>query len=106
MLPERWPAYVQRMTVLLKPGGRLIGIFPYGEEPEPPPLPLTNETASALFGSSFVLVVSDPIPAEQILAALRRPGSGGKSGRESNGMMRAPPANHANRRKSRGSDSR
>ena len=67
MLPERWPAYVERMTALLKPGGRLIGIFAYGEEPEPPPFPLTDATARALFGSSFVLVDSDPIPAEESL---------------------------------------
>jgi SAM-dependent methyltransferase len=67
MLPERWPDYVRRMTELLKPKGRLVGIFAYGEEPEPPPFPLKVETASALFGSAFVLVENAAIPAEQSL---------------------------------------
>ncbi len=30
MTPSRWPEYVNRMTDLLVPGGRLIGVFLYG----------------------------------------------------------------------------
>src|ERR1051325_10328004 len=35
--PEHWPDYVRRMSELLLPGGRLVGLFLYGNEPEPPP---------------------------------------------------------------------
>ena len=54
--PERWPDYAARMAELLLPGGRLVGLFLYGNEPEPPPYPLTRETAAKLFGSSFRLL--------------------------------------------------
>ena len=67
MLPERWPDYVRRMAELLKPGGKLIGIFAYGHEPEPPPFPLSEAAARELFDSRFSLVASEPIPAEQSL---------------------------------------
>lgn len=63
----RWRDYAQRMSVLLNPGGRLAGIFAYGEEAEPPPFPLTRGEADALFGSEFVLVEDSPVPAEQSL---------------------------------------
>jgi len=56
---ERWPDYVARMHELLLPGGRLVGLFLYGVEPEPPPFPLTDETAAKLFGSHFHLVKTD-----------------------------------------------
>ncbi|HEX4122791.1 MAG TPA: methyltransferase domain-containing protein [Verrucomicrobiae bacterium] len=54
--PEHWEAYVSRISGLLLPGGRLVGLFLYGDEPEPPPFPLTDQTAAALFGRSFRLV--------------------------------------------------
>jgi SAM-dependent methyltransferase len=57
---ERWPDYAARMAELLLPGGRLAGLFLYGDEPEPPPFPLTEETAAALFGKSFQLVHVEP----------------------------------------------
>jgi SAM-dependent methyltransferase len=57
--PEHWEEYVARMAGLLLPGGRLVGLFLYGHEPEPPPYPLTDETASALFGKSFRLVSAE-----------------------------------------------
>jgi SAM-dependent methyltransferase len=65
--PERWPAYAQRMADLLRPGGRLVGIFAYGEESEPPPFPLTETIAAALFGSHFSLVEDRAIPSDQSL---------------------------------------
>lgn len=68
--PARWPDYMERMASLLAPEGRLVGLFLYGNEPEPPPYPLTDETAAALFGGSFRLVQSleaapDTVPVYQ-----------------------------------------
>jgi len=56
--PARWQDYASRMVDLLLPGGRLVGLFLYGQEPEPPPYPLTEESAAALLGRSFRLVSS------------------------------------------------
>jgi SAM-dependent methyltransferase len=67
MPPERWPDYARRMAELLKPKGRLIGIFAYGEEPEPPPYPLTESTARTVFESRFSLIENETIPADQSL---------------------------------------
>jgi len=65
--PDRWSHYVRRMAELLKPDGRLVGIFAYGEESEPPPYPLDEQTAAALFGTLFQLVEDRAIPAENSL---------------------------------------
>ena len=67
---ERWADYARRMSDLLEPGGRLVGLFLYGVEPEPPPYPLTDETAKALFGPYFRLAstetaVADSVPVYQ-----------------------------------------
>jgi len=53
---HRWPDYVTRMASLLVPGGHLVGLFLYGEEPEPPPFPLTDATARDLLAGSFRLL--------------------------------------------------
>ena len=68
--PERWADYANRIAGLLAPGGRLIGLFLYGVEPEPPPYPLTEETAHALLGPYFRLVnaeaaATDSVPVYQ-----------------------------------------
>ena len=68
--PERWTEYASRMADLLIPGGRLVGLFLYGVEPEPPPYPLTDETAAALLGPWFRLAdtesaASDSVPVYQ-----------------------------------------
>ncbi len=68
--PTRWPEYAARMADLLAPGGRLVGLFLYGEEPEPPPFPLSDETALNLLGQSFRLLSSaessgDSVPVYQ-----------------------------------------
>jgi len=55
----RWPDYAARMASLLQPGGKLAGLFLYGEEPEPPPFPLTKETAANLLGQHFHLLHSE-----------------------------------------------
>ncbi len=63
---ERWPDYASRMAHLLLPGGRLVGLFLYGEEPEPPPYPLTEQTAAALLGNLFRLVKTELAAAESV----------------------------------------
>lgn len=67
--PARWPDYAARMAALLPRGGKLIGLFLYGHEPEPPPFPLTEQTVAALFGQSFKLVwderVNESVPVYQ-----------------------------------------
>jgi SAM-dependent methyltransferase len=57
----RWPDYASRMASLLSPGGRLVGLFLYGQEPEPPPYPLTEETAAGMLGPYFRLLHSEPV---------------------------------------------
>ena len=64
--PSHWPDYAARMAELLLPGGRLVGLFLYGQEPEPPPYPLTDETAAALLGNSFRLVKSEEAAADTV----------------------------------------
>ena len=60
MTPSRWPEYVNRMAELLLPGGRLIGVFLYGQRPTSgPPFPLTEPEAEQLFKKRFQLVRSE-----------------------------------------------
>jgi SAM-dependent methyltransferase len=53
--PRKWTGYAKRVAELLRPGGKLIGIFFYGTEPEPPPYPINNRQAKELFGKYFRL---------------------------------------------------
>jgi SAM-dependent methyltransferase len=66
MHPRRWPGYAKRVAELLRPGGKLVGIFFYGTEPEPPPYPINKTQAATIFGKYFRLVydvkVSDSVP--------------------------------------------
>jgi SAM-dependent methyltransferase len=59
--PDLWSAYVKRMTELLRPSGKLVGIFLYGEEHDPPPYPLTPEKARELFQEKFSPVNTTPV---------------------------------------------
>jgi SAM-dependent methyltransferase len=59
--PRLWPTYVKRMTELLRPSGKLVGIFLYGDQAEPPPYPLSPEKARELFMEKFSLVKSSPV---------------------------------------------
>ena len=59
--PDLWPGYVKRMTQLLRPGGKLVGIFLYGEQAEPPPFPLGEDKARELFKENFLLVKTSPV---------------------------------------------
>ncbi|ODU23831.1 MAG: hypothetical protein ABS95_03080 [Verrucomicrobia bacterium SCN 57-15] len=64
--PKFWQDYAARMRQLIRPGGKLVGFFLYGEESEPPPYPLTTAQADELFGLDFILTqdeaVSDSLP--------------------------------------------
>lgn len=66
MPPSRWLDYANRMADLLSPGGRLIGVFLYGQQPQSPPYPLTGEQAEQLFQRRFRPVrselVTDSLP--------------------------------------------
>jgi hypothetical protein len=59
--PCRWRSYSERMAALLKTNGRLIGIFLYGRESEPPPYPLTSTMAHELFAENFKLIRNEPV---------------------------------------------
>ena len=59
--PDSWPGYVMRVAELLRPGGKLVGIFLYGEEHDPPPYPLSSEKAGELFHEKFSLVKDLPV---------------------------------------------
>lgn len=59
--PALWPAYGERVAELLADGGKLIGTFFYGTNDDPPPHPLTAETADAVLGFHFTRLVDDPV---------------------------------------------
>jgi len=60
MPPARWPDYANRMADLVTPGGRLIGVFLYGQPSSGgPPYPLTDEQAQELFQRNFQPVRSE-----------------------------------------------
>jgi ubiquinone/menaquinone biosynthesis C-methylase UbiE len=54
--PQKWPQYAKRVAQLLRPGGKLAGIFFYGKELEPPPYPLSEARAAEIFGKCFRLI--------------------------------------------------
>lgn len=64
--PSCWPDYAARMAQLLRPGGRIVGIFFFGTDPDGPPFPLSAPTSRSLF-HAFDLVVDRPIPSEESL---------------------------------------
>ena len=60
MTPSRWPEYVNRVAELLSPGGRLIGVFLYGQgSSSGPPFPLTEPEAEQLFKKRLQLLRSE-----------------------------------------------
>jgi SAM-dependent methyltransferase len=62
MTPSRWPDYVNRMSDLLLPAGKLVGVFLYGQKPpSDPPFPLTEPEAKQLFEKRFELVRSEVV---------------------------------------------
>jgi len=62
LTPSRWPLYASRMAELLAPGGKLIGIFLYGQRTfSGPPFPITEPEADQLFKKRFQLQHSEPV---------------------------------------------
>lgn len=59
--PDLWTAYVTRVRQLLRPSGKLAGIFLYGGQADSPPYPLTQTKASELLGKSFSLIKTQPV---------------------------------------------
>ena len=60
MTPSRWPEYVNRTGDLLLPGGKLIGVFLYGQwSSSGPPFPLSEPEAEQLFNKRFKLAWSE-----------------------------------------------
>ena len=53
MHPRKWTEYAKRIAESLRPGGKLIGIFFYGTEPEPPPYPINKAQAKELLANIF-----------------------------------------------------
>jgi SAM-dependent methyltransferase len=51
--PATWTRYIHRVTTLLTDEGKLMGLFFYGRQAEPPPYPLNEKKAQELFGSRF-----------------------------------------------------
>jgi thiopurine S-methyltransferase len=60
--PRLWPDYAARMRQLLRPGGRLVGFFLYGEEPQPPPYPITQARITELLEPAFTRTQSERVP--------------------------------------------
>lgn len=64
--PSVWKDYVRRVAQLLSIGGKVAGFFFYGNEPDPPPYPLSDKRALEIFDTQFELVrneaVSDSVP--------------------------------------------
>ncbi len=59
--PAQWPDYASRTATLLSRRGKLVGLFLYGHEPQPPPFPLTEASAADLLGGSFRLARSEVV---------------------------------------------
>jgi len=61
------------MSQLLRPVGRLVGLFVYGKASDPPPYPLVQVEADELFAADFCLLrclpVEDSLP---LFAGLER----------------------------------
>lgn len=51
--PNCWESYVARVHEALRAGGAFVGYFYYGHDEEPPPYPLTPQTADQLLGRRF-----------------------------------------------------
>ncbi|HTQ30034.1 MAG TPA: methyltransferase domain-containing protein [Opitutaceae bacterium] len=64
--PARWPQIARRLGELLKPGGRLVGFFFFGEKEDGPPFGLATGEAERLFDFAFTLetdeAVTDSLP--------------------------------------------
>jgi cyclopropane fatty-acyl-phospholipid synthase-like methyltransferase len=59
--PTLWRNYSARAAHLLRPGGMVAGFFFYGQECDPPPFPLTQETARKIFSDRFELETTEAV---------------------------------------------
>ncbi len=61
-IPVKWRRdFARRVDTLLRPGGRLAGLFLYGDpEPDGPPFPLSGNERGSLLGARFTLLHSRP----------------------------------------------
>ena len=62
LAPARWPDYAERMAELLRIGGRLAGVFVYGNAIDGPPFPLPEGRDRDLFADHFELTRSEALP--------------------------------------------
>lgn len=65
--PARWPQIARRTATLLKPGGRIVGIYFFGDKEDGPPFGLEPEEDRRLFDGDFTLVADEPIPGAESL---------------------------------------
>ena len=65
---ERRETIVARTAALLKPGGKLIGIYYFGDSDDGPPFGLAPSDPVRLFDPSFQLVRDEPVVSEESLA--------------------------------------
>lgn len=56
-----WGSYLSRVSELLEPSGRLIGLFYFDAAEEGPPYGLTPDGQASLMEESFVLEVDEPV---------------------------------------------
>ena len=59
--PCRWLAYSRRVAELLRADGKLVGMFFYGQQDDPPPYPLTEAAAQATLGRYFVRTADEAV---------------------------------------------
>ncbi len=59
--PQRWQSCVQRILELLRPSGRWLGFFFYGQEADSPPYPLSPEWAKKLLSGNFRAIEDLPV---------------------------------------------
>lgn len=55
----------------------VAGVFFYGEEPDPPPFPLTEQQASKVFGDRFELKTTERVTDSLSIFARQRNGRSG-----------------------------
>ena len=60
--PARWAAVTRRITALLRPGGRWVGLFYEGPKEDGPPFGWDRDEAEQLLGAQLVPEATLPVP--------------------------------------------